>query len=307
MPLIGQPTERDLEKECPGFVRPYRVVELYLEKLGVLGMLRKVQGEWCISSTFASEWLQQRAVIKEITRLREALQEDAEAILAQIPEDEKQGFSLERWLRAPQGMTLEEAVGSVGRVDLESTLRQLKIMILSRGGIVDDLMGLPLRAARERCIDAKHHRDEERHRKAQEAAQLAADERVRGIENFARSTLGLAAEDWLTRPNRQLAGKTPRECANENERGQAQAERAGVSYAANLQELKRKEESAERWRQRLIQSVPSRLPDAYVRLFLTSVSRGLGNARPLDYCVNEFAFTRCLEAADAFAREIWKR
>ncbi len=213
------------------------------------------------------------------------------------------GLTLPGWLNSAVGEDGELAGeriegGADDVVAVGRRLAPLEAMVLKDGKPAEDLLGLPLEAARERQRLKYEARADEERRKREAAARREVENRITTLAASARVALGEEAETWLGRAHAELGGRSPAEAAALSD----------ADYWSAVTKLRVEESRLRRLRE--IEALQERLKDAArsssdpVRalLFLTSTNRSWENRRPIEHCVGEVSFQRILAAMVAAAK-----
>jgi hypothetical protein len=295
--------EAAIRAVLPGFHAPYKVIEAYLGHLAASGLLHRSQKRWCVTRQAQHDVSEHQRLERAIAERRESILQSVKRILAMLPPEEVRGFVLVGWLNSAvaddgrrAGELLQggaEEVSALGR-----RLAPLEAMMFNDGKPADDLLGLPLGAARERQRVKHEARAEEERLKREAAARREVEHRVASLTASARSALGEYAETWLGRAHPALSGRPPLEAAAVSDaeywtvEAQLRVEDARVRGLRALEALRERLKEAAR---------KSPKPDRAL-LFLTSANPSWGNRRPIEHCLDDSSFHRILGAMAAAAR-----
>lgn len=281
----------------PDFRTPYEVVEAFLDRLGVAGLLEVRRKRWHPTDEAYRRVGRSREAEQAIATRREQLVATAQHIVDSVPPEERRGFVLADWLGSRQptiGLAPLDAVrGDDQGRRLLRALNDLKLMLLSRGPLVDETLGLPVKPARERerqrreqdAIEAAEARRIAKAASAEVerlAALKAAGDRTERLRGAASTGLEADAVAWLG--CRSATGDlTYHQLASRDEAGLAEALRA---LKPVVEERRRLAEVA-----RLRDLLRAHARDEKSRLFLNSINPRFSYQRPIDFCCDDRSFT----------------
>jgi hypothetical protein len=300
-PALRKPLARRLvqalQQEAPDLVLPAQAIEDYLRRLAEAGVLHDDGVAFSLSDAESAELaslLQSRKVAQDRldTARRQVL-----AVLARLPDAERQTFNLEAWLQQrlpPLGRSVAELAGgdATDWWRLEERLGVIERMFFG-GPAPSELLGLPLQAAAERAREALRLKEAETRRREAELHREAAAGRAASLIARAETVLGAEAEAWLRRPGRK-SGLTPVEAAERDETGY----HAALGALSRLADEQRRQAERDRLvreaQDALRRAAHERFPEAHAEIFLTAGHPDLGGVRPIDYCRDPVTLRTCL-------------
>lgn len=298
----------------PSFLSPYKVVERYLEKLAELrAVVPRGKGNWSASSERADaaiKAIKAAAARRErVAMVRMALEELLDAI------GQGHGINPDVWMR-----TRHEGLGNTPEAlaensqwaadEMEQRLVKLLDMLQKRGTVEEDLLGLPLEAAREarrQAIEAERRRYEEAERKRAEQQRLRAEEEARQQARQRRDRLIVLAADklgyldgrsFVEELRVDLGGNSLLEVESLTE-----AEEMRICMALGTEHRRLQAQLAEQAQQHRAADCKARLckkaTDAFgsadkADLWIRNCHPYLGGQRPQDVAVDEAGVARCL-------------
>ncbi len=281
----------------PDFRTPYEVVEAFLDRLGAAGLLELRRKRWHPSDEAYRRVGRSREAEQAIATRREQLVATVQHIVNSVRLEERRGFVLADWLGARQPMVGLAPLDAVRHDDqgrrLLRAATDLKLMLLSRGPLVTETLGLPVEPASERerrkreqeaiaAVEARRGAEAAAAEAERLAALQAAGDRTERLRGAASAGLEADAAAWLGR-RRATGDLTYLQLASRDEAGLAEAlralrpvveERRRLAEVAHLRDLLRAQARDER-----------------SRLFLNSANPRFLNQRPIDFCCDERSFT----------------
>jgi hypothetical protein len=186
----------------PGFLFPSESVATFLHKLFLERVLEPEGPDHFRLEDQISYSLDQRTdeLDAQTNRDRQA-KSRLRAILENIPADERDGFSLDRWLTKPipqLGVRLADIVGSGdGWGTLQMAFGEIE-RLLRGGKPIEITLGLPIEEAVARAVERERKAVEAAEHARAEAEQRAARERSNSLTRQAVETLGQGkGEGWV--------------------------------------------------------------------------------------------------------------
>jgi hypothetical protein len=282
--------ERALKERIPEFHSPYRIVHAYLRFLTDEYILSQLGKTWSVGHNGHRKWSEHRERERRKAEMLAQARTSVARMLKALPEHERDGFEVSEWLNGidPElGVSFAEAIAGGGNaaVQLNFKLYQLEAMMLRDGDIVDDLMGLPLVAERQRAIARKRDKEEKARLAVIEQARKAQEYRVDALKAAAAQALQGGATAWLDTPHPKL-GAAPRQLALTDSDGLEQALASlTIDGKTRLQQLER-----ERLRARLLALAAQMRKKDHAHLFLNSPNRLWDNQKPIQCCIDDRTF-----------------
>jgi hypothetical protein len=283
--FVDEATAAEVRSHLPDYQDPYAVVETYLQRLEALGILQRFGRDWDTSKA-VTDWYREMA---RVSREREDRYADVaravDAILRDVPADEKASFDFDEWLSIVQPQydaSFATAIDS-GRdpwLRMGWALRKLERMMRSDGDTVEDLLALPLERARDREIERRRLRALEQQRAKEEAARREASERELRLRETAVALLGQDGAAWVDQPLSD--GMTPKALARSGKDGSQRAF-AALDYEARRREEDRASAALAQGRVEILEGKAMRtMPAEHVPLFMNAYHPKI-RARPRDH------------------------
>ncbi|MEG3162728.1 competence protein CoiA family protein [Sphingomonas sp. LB2R24] len=182
---------------------PHEALEDYLDALCVTGSLQSDEpGEYRLPDDVVTRIEREQRRLVEIDRREEVAHVLVDQIIADLPPEEAFLLEPQAWLDTvlpgnSASPTQIVIAGGAPYRDLIATLQALVKMVAGGEDAVDDVLGLPLAAARYRAVERLSAR------RSREAA-----ERSQQLRDVAARSLGQEADIWLTTPIED-SGETP--------------------------------------------------------------------------------------------------
>ena len=182
---------------------PHEALEDYLEALCMAGSLQSEGGgHYGLSDDVVKNIKREQRRLIEIDRRAEVAHALVDQMIADLPPDEAVSFEPRDWLETPlpgESASPSQIIvdGEAPYNDLIAKLRALLQMVAGGEDAVDDLLGLPLVAARHRAVERLCTR------RSRETT-----ERSRKLRDAAARSLREEASQWLTTPVADT-GETP--------------------------------------------------------------------------------------------------
>ncbi len=289
-----------------GFIAPYRAIEHYLETLVTRGILVHRANTYGLASGITEKLSEWRRAEELRCKRRKDITDRANRIFDALPEAERQGSNGVKWLAHPQasGISFRQAIESDDpRYDaMIDALRSIEAMMFRKGVIVEETLGLPIAAERERQHAARAAEAE-----AREGARLEAERRDREKRRqclvTAASAFASGGADWLNAPNAELGAASPIDTALGGDAGLERALEALNREAFRRKAQREREAAIAACRADLEFEVTRRLGDA-ARPFLASPYVELGNKRPTEYCVSKTSLHTCIDLAEKVRKRL---
>ncbi len=211
------------------------------------------------------------------------------------------------------GLTVDELLSDEDGIfeNLMERVEAVKNMILNlqkfrRVTLLDNMAGLPLDRLIARLEAARHEAEEKAKRELAERLSRERDDRAEQIENAANRQLR-SPEVWLKTPLPLHGDQTPEQLAADSQEG---LEKANAVIRKILDD-QRAAQFAEDLRNSLVQQLRFQAIKHVPRqdladLWLKQHWPELGGFTPIDYCVDEKTFDRCVEELEAFASKAKK-
>ena len=289
------------------FRSPYRAVECYLDELVERGILRKVHS-YSLSTALADDLFDLRACDRRKASRRKNLSDRIEKILESLPEDERDGLTVDSWMMLPQvdGRSFDAVIEANDESfdHMIACLGKIEAMMFRKGPPVVQTLGLPIEHEQERQMDARRLEAEARESEKAEMLKNAAEARGKALKSMA-SEYGNEWVHLIETPHSAFDGSAPLAAAVGGEAGLNQAL---MFLQAALEKRAREHSEAEaiyQWLTTLEYEAYKILGDR-ARWFLKSPysfkARG-GKFRPWDYCVSEATYKECIE----LAKDVLKR
>ncbi|MCW0236331.1 MAG: hypothetical protein OJJ21_22225 [Ferrovibrio sp.] len=314
--LMFAPSDDDLailRSERPDYRPPMEVVVEYLRALAKSGLVAEVGGHkkvWAATNKLSSMVERAREGRKRRDFNLEFFDQEIEKIRPAVLK-EKRYFDFDDWVHWKQdgfGVSFHDALHNGTKADsMLSALQEVARMVERRSQVADNLLMLPLQRTAKAIgdeIEGRRKKAEqerlERERQTEleriEKARLAAEERVAYVTDCAAKRLTDAAT-WLQEKRKKFGGKSALELAAEGYEGRHTVEREieWLYYEQKRRENEeyQREQTARHFRDLLEKAArvvysPERLP-----WFLNSRHTEFGMS-PMEYCVNQYAYDRCL-------------
>lgn len=291
-----------LVERVPGFVRPYDAVISYFDYLASEGLIIEGRNKrWTVSESTIEVVGERQAAARRRRDRRAELGELVNAIMAALPEDEREGFVLADWLRRPLRPSGQLPANALFR-DKEGTallvaIRALNAMLTGSGLLCEEELGLPVHRARLRVIDVRRRAAEqaaaERRAREAEAAQRAAETerkaaagRVEHLQWRADKDLVTDAVKWLAAPIDSEGGLTASELAARDDAGLVRA----LDRLAAAAETRAKALQTAELRERLRRLGRESIKPDHAHAFLNSGQPRWQGKRPIDFCTDATSF-----------------
>jgi hypothetical protein len=290
---IDDQTATEIRAHYAGFRHPAAVIKSYLDRLAEAGALVAHEQSWSLSRQLREHWSRRHEAGKREASLRDRVHQ----LICRIPASERAGFDEDVWFRNP--------CRELGTPPLASVTNESKFQLLSRllsrieeaisrpDASWPPLLGLPVGGSIAAAEARERERAEQRRKKAEDEARVAAEGRRNACESAAM-TIGLDGVEWSRSPDHDLNGRIPVDVAGESIAGwdlvwwrirTIRAERIKAEEQATQHE-KRKEQ--------LRREAMARLPANQVDLFLRSHPRELKGRTPLEACADDIDMEVCL-------------
>lgn len=298
--------EEAMRERNTQFLSPYRAIEAYLNELVGRGVLKKFKS-YAMSDTILSQLTEFRESVESKRKRRLNLVERVETILAMLPEQELDEFSLNDWIALAQndGISFADAIEAEdGSFDaMLALVRKIEAMIFRKGPAVTHMLGLPILAEQARQMTARKQESDDREAAkrvemvAKELAlQKAADDRGEAFRSHARRS-GAECLLWIDVAHPELLGMTPLFAAVSSEDGAVQARRLLQRFIDDRTKEQAMQAEIQHWKSELEREVFKVLKER-TQPFLGSPYRLGGSGRkvkPRDYCVSKTTFLECLD------------
>jgi hypothetical protein len=273
---------------------------MYLDALNKAGAVSKMGGKYFLSSAL-NQHLQNLRDADERRRQRtEDIKLRAGIILDKLPVEDRAGFSLPEWFRTRQSAhetSIAAAIAADGDEvrTIMSAFTAIESMIMSRGRIVENTLGLPVEKERERLRELRRLEAEAREAEKLKLAEAERATRLNDLTSAAHRVLpDHDADVWLSKSSLQLNDRTPAAAAQESASGLRDATDALHNELHRRARERQREAEIEAIRLRLIQAAEKEFGAERGQLFCRGTNPRLGNRRPLDYCVDESTLQACL-------------
>jgi ribosomal protein L19 len=283
--------EKALQARIPEFRSPYKIIEAYLGHLSSNFILSHAGRHWSLGHNGRRMWSEYRERERRKSELLQSIQICVARLLRNVPEMEREGFDISVWMNRPHadlGISFDRAIAesTVQLSELNFRLHKLEAMVLRNGEVVDDLMGLPLAAERERIIERQQAEREAARLGEIERARKATEDRMRSLETTARQLLQAEAQAWLNTALHDLGNQTPLAAAEASAEGCDRAlMRLTFDGRAKAVRIER-----ERLHGRLLGLAAQAPKPDHARLFLNCPNPAWRNQRPIECCVDERSF-----------------
>ena len=289
----------------PGFVFPADAVEKYLTHLEANGILRREKfwtGRtyaavgWSLSSAAEVQFSARKVQLGERYKRDERARIAIGSIVERVPNEERGGFSLDRWYEniIPEfGVRLSDLVetGGTGWAKLDNALYDI-VRMLRGGAPVATTLGLPIAGEITRATERERAKREETDRQKREAEEKLVRDRAAWLTQQATDALGWeAGRLWL---DQILPGGTRLAVAAASESGFSEGQRTlATERQARLDQARRDKEAADCRRQ--LETAASKAFDqeTHAKLFMSSTQPRLGMS-PWNRCTDGRGLDECL-------------
>ena len=276
-----------LSRQPSPVVHPREAVRSFVEDLVQDGLLAYAKGSYFVPGHYRQSLREGCKAIQARAGRAKDIAEKVQSILKLADEDERDGFSLERWMRSPPPgfktsprTMIHEGGGEFDR--LEADLDRLEPRPWSVS-VATDTLGMP--------VDRHLEHQGEMLRAAElaaEAARQAAEEtarlnRLERVEAYAAAALGWTGDDWLDATPAD-ASKTRRETAGASQSGFERVLHAIDNLARHRRVEQEEAEAMARRQAALRKKALAVFDEPHAEFFLGNPRSELGRLSPLEAC-----------------------
>lgn len=294
---VSPEMEKALERKSIGFLSPYHAIEAYLDVLVERGVLQKARS-YFLAPNIMEKISAFRAAGARKERTTKDVFERVDKILLALPEAERGNLTLAEWLLIPQecGVSFQAAIQTDdNRLNpMLASLRAIEAMMLRKGAVVEEMLGLPLNAALGRQRLARKEEADAREAARLEALNKAKEERCARLTKAA-AALGADAAAWIDTVHPKL-GNRPIEMAQSGSTELALVLRH-LDDDVNMLLVRQKRDDELRALRYELEQEATKILGVYAKPFLGSPYPELGRKKPLDHCVSKATLKDCLELA----------
>lgn len=294
---VSPEMEKALESKSIGFLSPYHAIEAFLDVLVERGLLQKARS-YFLAPTIMEKISAYRATDARKERTTKDTIERVDKILSVLPEAERGSLTAAEWLLISQewGVSFQTAIqNDDNRLDpMLASLRAIEAMMLRKGVIVEEMLGLPLNAALSRQRLARKEEADAREAARLEALNKAKEERCARLTTAA-AALGGDAVAWINTVHPKL-GKRPIEMAQSGSNELSLVLRH-LDDDVDMLLVRQKRDNEIRALRYELEQEATKILGVFGKPFLGSPYPELGRKRPLDYCVSKATLKECLELA----------
>lgn len=287
------------------FVAPWRAVEFYLKYLAGVGVALDWKHGFAISPAVASSWFDW--VMEEMQRAsaRRGIHETVGWLLDQLPDEERDGMTVEDWLKKTNAETAEpyavllESTRTMQPVEAE--LRAIVGLFNGTRTDVREFLGLPIENECERRLAMLAAKDAEKKTKAAEQAETIKINRQKELAEYAETVLEDPAA-WLNQAHPDLDGRTPLEAAYHGYHATGKAREILSAIERRQQAERDSAAEANLWRQKLRKAVEQRLGKAEAEAFLNDRDEEYNRATAIIFCRDERTYRSVLRKLDIWVQ-----
>lgn len=284
---------------APDFRPVFQVLEAYLNHLVEVRLLERSKGFWIVHKSVQSSYddANERLWMRE--ERTDEVKTAVTRLLDLLPAEDRKEFDFEGWLHTAQptldGASILECINSDHDdfgYPFYSLLRMLEAMVTGKGEIADQLLNLPLVAARNRQIQRARQEAEVAERERERELLEARQSRIKTLEDYVGTwPTELSPSNWVIAPDDQLKGRTPRSQAEESDLGLHKAMELARSVYATWQSKADEEAKIASWRRRIMAVADQEALAVPAKIWLTTSNPRYGGQRPIEMCTNEAAFS----------------
>ncbi|MBR1238602.1 DUF2384 domain-containing protein [Bradyrhizobium sp. AUGA SZCCT0240] len=308
---VPKDLEAALESSPIGFLTPYKAIDAYLKHLagnGVLAQVRYGYGHQNYGYQPSSETLasiaKHYAKLERIEQRLQTVRDVAQAILNELPENERGTTNAEAWMQLKQPefqLSFANAIqsDSVRFADMLAALRRIERMVFKDAAIAELCLRLPIEGERQRRREAKANAARELAAQKAIAEEQARVARVASITSTAEADLGAEAATWLEAiaPD----GTSPVSLAALHPEGLQRA-LGTLRVLIGRRNAQRKAQSViDGFVSLLWESAQNELGEK-APYFMRSPYPALGGKRPLEYCTDRITLAKCRDLLKIVAK-----
>ncbi|RWL99703.1 MAG: hypothetical protein EOR68_12790 [Mesorhizobium sp.] len=283
------------------FAAPWRAVEFYLKYLTGVGVALDWTHGFALSPAVASSWFDW--VMEEMGRsaARKGIEETIGWLLDQLPDEERDGMTVEDWLNMNNPETAEPYVALLESTQtmqpVEAELRAIVGLFNGTRTDVRELLGLPIANECDRRLAVIATKEAERKASAAVQAETIKINRQNELAEYAETVLA-DPDAWLNEAHPDLDGRSPLEAAYHGYHAAAKAR--GILSAIERRQQADRDSLAEAnlWRQKLRKAVEQRLSKDEAQAFLNDRDEDYNRATALIFCRDEGSYRSVLRKLD---------
>lgn len=285
------------------FAAPWRAVEFYLKYLTGVGVALDWKQGFAISPAVASSWFDR--VMEEMGRssARKGIEETVGWLLDQLPDEERNGMTVEDWLNVTNPETGEPYAAllesTLTMQPVEAELRAIVGLFNGTRTDVRELLGLPITNECDRRLAVIATKEAEKKARAAVQAETIKINRQEELAKHAETVLD-DPDAWLNQAHPDLDGRTPLEAAYHgyHAAGKAQAILSVIDRHKKAERERLAE--ANLWRTKLRNAVEKRLSKEDAELFLNDRDDDYNRATAIIFCRDEGSYRSVLRKLDVW-------
>lgn len=283
------------------FAAPWRAAEFYLKYLTGVGVALDWKHGFAISPAVASSWFDW--VIEEMGRssARKGVEEAVGWLLDQVPDEERDGMTVEDWLNMTNAETAEPYAAllesTYTRQPVEAELRAIVGLFNGTRTDVRELLGLPIANECERRLAVIATKEAEKKARAAEQAEIIKINRQKELAEYAETVLG-DPDAWLNQAHPDLDGRAPLEAAYHGYHAAGKAREILSAIERRQQGERDSLAEADLWRQKLRKAVEQRLSKDEAEAFLSDRDEDYNRATAIIFCRDERTYRSVLRKLD---------
>lgn len=285
------------------FAAPWGAVESYLKYLAGVDVVHEMKHGFALSPSVASRWFDW--INEETSRAagRDHILKTIEWILDQLPNDERNGMTVDDWMDTINPETIEPYASLLENTQamqpIEAELRAILGLFKGTRTDVRDLLGLPIASECERRLAVIAAKEAQRKGQGVEQAEKIKTNRQTELADHAATVFdGSELDAWLNTALPELDGRTPLEAAYHGYHSAGKARELLSAIERRKQAERDRSVEATFWREKLRKAVGQRLREDEAEAFLNDRDDDYSRATAIIFCRDERTYRTVLSKLD---------